>query len=67
MVTSHYDTFGLSSRELELLREQGIVYEEEGRLYTPEIYRLGLGLGLMSGAPPEVVTLMRKALASAQS
>ncbi len=57
-----WDTFGLSSEQVQLLMSQGVVYEEEGKLYTPEIYRQGLRLGLATGARPKVITLMRRAL-----
>lgn len=60
------ETFSLETDEITQLKDQGIVYEEEGKLYTPEIYRQGLGLALIKGSRPKVVTMMRRALANAQ-
>ncbi len=61
-----YETFAIRVSELQMMKNQGIVFEDDGKLYTPEIYRQGLGLRLEKWARPEVVTLMRRALAAAQ-
>lgn len=54
--------FDLSAEEVRLLTEVGIVLEEEGEFYIPEIYRHGLGFRLEKGARPRVLALMKRAL-----
>lgn len=54
--------FELKPEDVRLLSEVGIVLEQEGALYMPEIFRLGLGFRLESGARPRVLTLMKRAL-----
>lgn len=48
-----------------LLEELGIFFRDGDQYYLPEIYRRGLGIVLDMGARPQVVSLMRKALAKA--
>lgn len=56
------ETFGLSEDDIRILMDSGVILEDNGKFYTPEVYRLGLGLHLARGARPRVLTLMRKAL-----
>lgn len=58
------DDFRLGAEEVRLLAEVGVVLEEKGALYMPEIFRHGLGFRLEKGARPRVITLMRRALGS---
>ena len=56
--------FDLTAEEVHLLAEVGIVLEEEGNFYIPEIFRHGLGFRLEKGARPRVLALMKRALGS---
>jgi len=57
-----------SSSSLVELKKLGVVYEdtsasaEEFRFYIPEIYRLGLGFKIKTGARPKVLSIKRKAI-----
>lgn len=53
--------FDLTAQEVKLLTEMGIVLEQDGVLYMPEIFRLGLGFRLEKGARPKVISLMWRA------
>lgn len=59
------ENFDLSSDEVRLLKDQGVVFEDEkDGFYTSEIYRQGLQLKTETGARPKVVVLLRSALSS---
>ena len=51
----------LSSAELEILENNGVLLREEGEYYMPEIFRQGLGFKLKAGARPRVLMLARRA------
>ncbi|MGG4053700.1 hypothetical protein ABEW79_18880 [Delftia tsuruhatensis] len=61
------EDLGLDGRLRQALQEIGVVYEDvekeaADRLYVPEIYRHGLGLGSGAGARPRVQALLQRAL-----
>ncbi|QIA26690.1 hypothetical protein DYI95_003375 [Thermaerobacter sp. PB12/4term] len=58
------EDFELTGEEVRLMKELGMVLEDEDKLYMPEIYRHGLGFRLDRGARPRVLTLMKRAFGS---
>jgi cellulose biosynthesis protein BcsQ len=57
-------TSGLSAPEIHFLEEIGVLIEDRGEYFMPEIFRLGLGFQLDRGARPRVLSLARRALVS---
>jgi len=53
---------GLTSSEIHFLEEIGVLIEDRGEYFMPEIFRFGLGFQLSQGARPRVLTLARRAL-----
>jgi hypothetical protein len=53
---------GLTATEIHFLEEIGVLIEDRGEYFMPEIFRLGLGFQLLQGARPRVLTLARRAL-----
>ena len=58
------EDFGLTTEEVRLMKDIGVILEDENQLYMPEIYRHGLGFRLEKGARPRVLTLMKRAFGS---
>jgi len=52
--------YGLKAEEIHFLESIGVVLEESGQYYLPEIFRLGLGFLLPRGARPKVLSLARR-------
>ncbi len=52
---------GFDYDELSLLEDNGAILREGQDCYMPEIFRLGLGFSLKSGARPRVMTMARRA------
>ncbi len=55
------EALGLLSEDVRLLESNGVILRDNDEYYMPEIYRLGLGFSLRSGARPRVLTLVRMA------
>ena len=53
---------GVTVAEIRFLEDIGVVIEDRGEYFMPEIFRLGLGFQLSQGARPRVLTLARRAL-----
>jgi hypothetical protein len=53
---------GITVGEMRFLEDIGVVIEDRGEYFMPEIFRLGLGFQLSQGARPRVLTLARRAL-----
>ncbi|MDM8548926.1 hypothetical protein QUF72_02565 [Desulfobacterales bacterium HSG2] len=54
------DTLGITSDEIEILKNMGIVTLHKGEYYMPEIIRRGLNFGLAGGGRPKVLTLIKR-------
>ena len=52
--------FGFEREEVIFLEQNGILLEDGGQYYMPEIFRLGFGYKLDRGARPKVLTLARR-------
>ena len=52
---------GLKVQEIRFLENVGILFEDRGEYFMPEIFRLGLGFQLAQGARPRVLSLARRA------
>jgi hypothetical protein len=55
---------GLRRPQTQFLETTGVVLEDEGLYYMPEIFRLGLGFQLAQGARPRVLSLAKRAVGS---
>ena len=55
---------GLTATEIHFLEDIGVLIEDRGEYFMPEIFRFGLGFQLLQGARPRVLTLARRALTS---
>lgn len=55
------DQVEFSAEEMQLLEASGVVLRDDDGFFMPEIFRLGLGFSLKSGARPRVLTLARRA------
>ena len=51
---------GLSVPEIRFLESVGVIVEDRGEYYIPEIFRLGLGFQLAKGKRPRVLTLTKR-------
>ena len=52
---------GLTTNEIEFLKKMGMLYEEEGNFYFPEIIRRGLDLKYVERGRSKVISLLKKA------
>ncbi len=55
-------TSGLTAAEIHFLEDIGVLIEDRGEYFMPEIFRFGLGFQLSQGARPRVLSLARRAL-----
>jgi MinD-like ATPase involved in chromosome partitioning or flagellar assembly len=55
-------TSGLSVEEIHFLESVGVLIEDRGEYFMPEIFRLGLGIQLATGARPRVLSLARRSV-----
>ena len=53
---------GLHVEEIRFLESVGILIEDRGEYFMPEIFRLGLGIQLATGARPRVLSLARRSV-----
>jgi cellulose biosynthesis protein BcsQ len=53
---------GLTAAEIHFLEDIGVLIEDRGEYFMPEIFRFGLGFQLSQGARPRVLSLARRAL-----
>jgi len=53
-------TSQLSVDEIHFLETVGVLIEDRGEYFMPEIFRLGLGFQLAQGARPRVLSLARR-------
>jgi cellulose biosynthesis protein BcsQ len=53
---------GLAVEEIRFLESTGVLIEDKGEYFMPEIFRLGLGFQLERGARPRVLSLARRAV-----
>jgi cellulose biosynthesis protein BcsQ len=53
---------GLAVEEIRFLESTGVLIEDKGEYFMPEIFRLGLGFQLAQGARPRVLSLARRAI-----
>jgi MinD-like ATPase involved in chromosome partitioning or flagellar assembly len=51
---------GLSVEQIHFLEAVGVLIEDRGEYFMPEIFRLGLGFQLAQGARPRVLSLARR-------
>ncbi len=51
---------GLSVEQIQFLLKAGVLIEDKGEYFMPEIFRLGLGFQLQSGARPRVLSFARR-------
>jgi hypothetical protein len=51
---------GLSVDQIRFLETTGVLLEDRGEYFMPEIFRLGLGFQLREGARPRVLSLARR-------
>lgn len=51
---------GLKSEEIQFLIKTGVLIEDQGDYFMPEIFRLGLGFQLATGARPRVLSFPRR-------
>jgi hypothetical protein len=58
------DELGLDKSHVEYLRQRGILYDDNGKIYITELVRVGLGFEMGNGARPRIVSLRRKILRS---
>jgi MinD-like ATPase involved in chromosome partitioning or flagellar assembly len=52
----------LTATEIHFLEDIGVLIEDRGEYFMPEIFRFGLGFQLSQGARPRVLSLARRAL-----
>jgi cellulose biosynthesis protein BcsQ len=55
---------GLTATEIHFLEDIGVLIEDRGEYFMPEIFRFGLGFQLSQGARPRVLSLARRALST---
>jgi hypothetical protein len=53
---------GLNVEQIRFLQSVGILIEDRGEYFMPEIFRLGLGIQLATGARPRVLSLARRSV-----
>jgi Mrp family chromosome partitioning ATPase len=51
---------GLTVEQIQFLMKTGVLTEDQGEYFMPEIFRLGLGFQLQSGARPRVLSFARR-------
>jgi hypothetical protein len=51
---------GLTVEQIQFLIKTGVLIEDQGEYFMPEIFRLGLGFQLASGARPRVLSFARR-------
>ncbi|HLJ85372.1 MAG TPA: hypothetical protein VKZ53_01035 [Candidatus Angelobacter sp.] len=52
---------GLAADQIQFLMKTGVLIEDKGEYFMPEIFRLGLGFQLATGARPRVLSFARTA------